>query len=76
MPNTRAKNAANGRITIPDAVTSSTMPRCMWKIVRVNAGKTFHAHRMLGVVLNQSEDVLDETHYNYGYYGNNRQPKE
>lgn len=24
--------------------------------------------RMLGVVLNQSEDVLDETHYNYGYY--------
>ena len=26
-------------------------------------------NRMLGVVLNQSEDVLDETHYNYGYYG-------
>ena len=25
--------------------------------------------RMLGVVLNQSEDILDETHYNYGYYG-------
>ena len=25
--------------------------------------------RMLGVVLNQSEDVLDESHYNYGYYG-------
>lgn len=24
--------------------------------------------RMLGVVLNQSEDVLDESHYNYGYY--------
>jgi capsular exopolysaccharide synthesis family protein len=24
--------------------------------------------RMMGVVLNQSEDVLDETHYNYGYY--------
>jgi capsular exopolysaccharide synthesis family protein len=32
--------------------------------------------RMLGVVLNQSEDVLDETHYNYGYYGSNRQSKE
>ncbi|HEX8267652.1 MAG TPA: CpsD/CapB family tyrosine-protein kinase [Pyrinomonadaceae bacterium] len=25
--------------------------------------------RMLGVVLNQSEDVLKESHYNYGYYG-------
>lgn len=25
--------------------------------------------RMLGVVLNQSEDVMDESHYNYGYYG-------
>lgn len=24
--------------------------------------------RMLGVVLNQSEDVIDESHYNYGYY--------
>lgn len=24
--------------------------------------------RMLGVVLNQSEDVMDESHYNYGYY--------
>ena len=32
--------------------------------------------RMLGVVLNQSEDVLDETHYNYGYYGNKRHQKE
>lgn len=28
--------------------------------------------RFLGVVLNQSEDVLDETHYNYGYYNYNR----
>ncbi len=28
--------------------------------------------RMLGVVLNQSEDVLDETHYNYGYYNSAR----
>lgn len=28
--------------------------------------------RMLGVVLNQSEDVLDESHYNYGYYNYNR----
>lgn len=53
----------------------------------VRAGKTRYAmvdrvmeqvprDRMLGVVLNQSEDVLDETHYNYGYYGNNRQTKE
>ncbi len=25
-------------------------------------------NRMLGVVLNQSEDVMDESHYNYGYY--------
>jgi protein-tyrosine kinase len=24
--------------------------------------------RMMGVILNQSEEVLDETHYNYGYY--------
>lgn len=24
--------------------------------------------RMLGVVLNESEDVMDESHYNYGYY--------
>jgi capsular exopolysaccharide synthesis family protein len=24
--------------------------------------------RMMGVVLNQSEDILDETYYNYGYY--------
>jgi capsular exopolysaccharide synthesis family protein len=29
--------------------------------------------RMLGVVLNQSEDVLDETHYNYGYYNRDKQ---
>lgn len=28
--------------------------------------------RMLGVVLNQSEDVLDESHYNYGYYNYRR----
>ena len=28
--------------------------------------------RMLGVVLNQSEDVLDESHYNYGYYNYKR----
>jgi len=28
--------------------------------------------RMLGVVLNQSEDVLDESHYNYGYYNYQR----
>ena len=28
--------------------------------------------RMLGVVLNQSEDVLAESHYNYGYYNYKR----
>ena len=28
--------------------------------------------RMLGVVLNQSEDVLDETQYNYGYFNYKR----
>ena len=46
----------------------------------VRAGRTRYAQidrilenlpreRMLGVVLNQSEDVMDESHYNYGYYG-------
>ncbi|MDQ3130617.1 MAG: CpsD/CapB family tyrosine-protein kinase [Acidobacteriota bacterium] len=29
--------------------------------------------RMLGVVLNQSEDVLEESHYNYGYYGKKKE---
>ena len=28
--------------------------------------------RLLGVVLNQSEDVMEETHYNYGYYNYKR----
>ncbi len=28
--------------------------------------------RMLGVVLNQSEDILEESHYNYGYYNYKR----
>jgi capsular exopolysaccharide synthesis family protein len=28
--------------------------------------------RMLGVVLNQSEDVMDESQYNYGYYNYKR----
>lgn len=32
--------------------------------------ETLPRERMLGVVLNQSEDVLDESHYNYGYYNN------
>lgn len=31
--------------------------------------------RMMGVVLNQSEDVLDETHYNYGFYNSARVKK-
>ncbi len=35
--------------------------------------ETLPRERMLGVVLNQSEDVLDESHYNYGYYGKNRE---
>lgn len=30
--------------------------------------ETLPRERMLGVILNQSEDVLDESHYNYGYY--------
>jgi protein-tyrosine kinase len=30
--------------------------------------ETLPKDRMMGVVLNHSEDVLDETHYNYGYY--------
>lgn len=34
--------------------------------------ETLPRERMLGVVLNQSEDVLDETHYNYGYYNSAR----
>ena len=34
--------------------------------------ETVPRDRMLGVVLNQSEDVLDESHYNYGYYNNKR----
>jgi len=52
----------------------------------VRAGKTRYSmvdrvmeqvprDRMLGVVLNQSEDVLDESHYNYGLYGSSRQTK-
>lgn len=28
--------------------------------------------RMLGVVLNQSDDVMDESHYTYGYYNYRR----
>ena len=34
--------------------------------------ETLPRDRMLGVVLNQSEDVLDESHYNYGYYNSGR----
>lgn len=30
--------------------------------------ETLPRERMMGVILNQSEDVLDETQYNYGYY--------
>jgi capsular exopolysaccharide synthesis family protein len=52
-------------------------------ILVVRAGKTRYSvldriletlpkDRMLGVVLNQSEDVLDESQYNYGYYNTNR----
>jgi capsular exopolysaccharide synthesis family protein len=52
----------------------------------VRAGRTRYAvldrileqlprERMLGVVLNQSEDVMAETHYNYGYYNSNRRIK-
>lgn len=49
-------------------------------ILVVRAGRTRYAQidrilenlpreRMLGVVLNESEEVMDESHYNYGYYG-------
>lgn len=49
----------------------------------VRAGKTRYTEvdrvleplprdRMLGVVLNQSEDVLEESQYNYGYYNSGR----
>lgn len=45
----------------------------------VRANRTHYSHldrvmeslpqnRMMGVVLNHSEDVMDENHYNYGYY--------
>ena len=34
--------------------------------------ETLPRERMLGVVLNQSDDVLDESHYNYGYYNSAR----
>ena len=32
--------------------------------------------RMLGVILNQSEDVMDESHYNYGFYNYDRKHME
>lgn len=35
--------------------------------------ETLPRERMLGVVLNESEDVMSETHYNYGYYGKRRE---
>ena len=38
--------------------------------------ETLPRDRMLGVVLNQSEDVLDETHYNYGYYNSGSRLKK
>ncbi len=52
----------------------------------VRAGRTRYAavdrvleslprDRMLGVVLNDSEDVIDETHHKYGYYDSNRRLK-
>ncbi len=52
-------------------------------MIVVRAGKTRYSvldriletlpkDRMLGIVLNQSEDVLDESNYNYGYYNTNR----
>ena len=30
--------------------------------------ETLPRERMMGVVINQSEDIMNETHYNYGYY--------
>ncbi|MEZ5427042.1 MAG: CpsD/CapB family tyrosine-protein kinase [Pyrinomonadaceae bacterium] len=37
--------------------------------------ETLPRDRMLGVVLNQSEDTLDESHFNYGYYNGGRRPR-
>ncbi|MGI8467603.1 MAG: CpsD/CapB family tyrosine-protein kinase [Pyrinomonadaceae bacterium] len=36
--------------------------------------ETLPRDRILGAILNQSEDVMDESHYNYGYY--NKQIKD
>jgi protein-tyrosine kinase len=55
-------------------------------ILVVRAGRTRYSavdrvlealprERMLGVVLNDSEDVINETHYKYGYYDSNRRLK-
>ena len=54
-------NHADGAIMVVRSGKTrySTVERVMESVPR---------DRMLGVVLNQSEDVLDETHYNYGYY--------
>lgn len=38
--------------------------------------ETLPRDRMLGVVLNQSEDVMDESHYNYGYYKKGQIPPQ
>ena len=58
-------NHADGAMLVVRAgrTTYSSIDRVM---------ETLPRDRMLGVVLNQSEDVLDESHYNYGYYNKNR----
>ena len=52
-------------------------------VVRANRTRYSHVERileslprdrMMGVILNQSEDVMNESHYNYGYY--NRKNKD
>lgn len=56
-------------------------------ILVVRSGKTKYAavdrvletlpkERMLGVILNQSDEVLTESSYSYGYYGNKRRMEE
>lgn len=57
-------NQADGAIIV--VRTNRTKHSALERIL-----ETLPRERMLGVVLNQSDDVLTESHYNYGYYGKN-----
>ena len=70
--------ASGGSPAALDSVTIDVQGRTL--VVRSNRTKygdvdrileALPRERMLGVVLNQSDDVLTESHYNYGYYGKN-----